>query len=248
MKRSKFTEEQVAYVLRQAESGTAVEDFCRSMDISQATFYIWKKKYGELGDLPLKGEDYLTREINMKALKLFLITFLMSGMSLSAHSQQSSVPSHCTPSETVFLTAKMKRSNQSASGVTYTDTGKIVSLCADQAKDPIGKLTYRYGPIGKVEMEHVASPSNKLGNASIQSGPRMSEDFYFFSKGNFTYYIIVAGGMGSGVSLAVFDGNKRIVNLFSGNEESSDFQLSHKLNANAVLAQRNPLHANAHGN
>jgi len=49
MKRSKFTEEQVAYVLRQAESGTAVEDICRSMSISQATFYFWKKKYGELG-------------------------------------------------------------------------------------------------------------------------------------------------------------------------------------------------------
>jgi putative transposase len=44
MKRSKFTEEQVTYVLRQAEAGTAVEDICRSMGISQATFYIWKKK------------------------------------------------------------------------------------------------------------------------------------------------------------------------------------------------------------
>lgn len=184
----------------------------------------------------------------MKTLKLCLITFLMSGISLTAHSQQSSVPSHCSANETVFLTAKMKRINQSPQGTTFTDTGKIVSLCADQAKDPIGKLTYRFGPIGKVEMEHVASPSNKLGNASIQSAPRVSEDLYFFSKGNFTYYIIVAGGMGNGVSLVVFDGNKRIVNLFSGTEESSDFQLSHTLNANAVLAQRKPLHANALGN
>ena len=49
MKRSKFTEEQVTYVLRQTESGTAVEDVCRSIGISQATFYIWKKKYGDLG-------------------------------------------------------------------------------------------------------------------------------------------------------------------------------------------------------
>ena len=49
MKRSKFTEEQVTYVLRQAESGTAVEDVWRSIGISQATFYIWKKKYGDLG-------------------------------------------------------------------------------------------------------------------------------------------------------------------------------------------------------
>jgi hypothetical protein len=91
-------------------------------------------------------------------------------------------------------------------------------------------------------MEHVASPSNKLGNAFIQSAPRVSEDLYFFSKGNFTYYIIVAGGMGNGVSLLVFNGNKRIVNLFSGTEESSDFQLSHTLNAKAVLTQRKPLH------
>jgi len=49
MKRSKFTEEQVTHVLRQAEAGTAVEDICRSMGISRATFYIWKKKFGELG-------------------------------------------------------------------------------------------------------------------------------------------------------------------------------------------------------
>ena len=49
MKKSRFTEEQVTYALRQAEGGTAVEDVCRSIGISQATFYIWKKKYGDLG-------------------------------------------------------------------------------------------------------------------------------------------------------------------------------------------------------
>ena len=48
MKKSKFTEEQISYVLRQAEAGTPVEDVCRGMGISVATFYIWKKKYGEL--------------------------------------------------------------------------------------------------------------------------------------------------------------------------------------------------------
>lgn len=48
MKKSKYTEEQISYVLRQAEAGTPVEDVCRGMGISVATFYIWKKKYGEL--------------------------------------------------------------------------------------------------------------------------------------------------------------------------------------------------------
>ena len=43
MKRSKFTEEQVAYALRQAESGTPVSDVCRQPGVSEATFYVWKK-------------------------------------------------------------------------------------------------------------------------------------------------------------------------------------------------------------
>jgi putative transposase len=40
---------QVAYALRQAEAGTPVMDVCRGLGISEATFYIWKKKYGDLG-------------------------------------------------------------------------------------------------------------------------------------------------------------------------------------------------------
>ena len=49
MKKSRFTEEQIAYVLRQAESGTPVSDVCRGLGISEATFYVWKKKYASLG-------------------------------------------------------------------------------------------------------------------------------------------------------------------------------------------------------
>lgn len=49
MKKSRFSEEQIAYALRLADSGTAVLDVCRQIGISEATFYTWKKKYGELG-------------------------------------------------------------------------------------------------------------------------------------------------------------------------------------------------------
>jgi putative transposase len=44
MKRSKFSEEQIAYALRQVESGTAPADVCRQVGVSEATFYAWKKK------------------------------------------------------------------------------------------------------------------------------------------------------------------------------------------------------------
>jgi putative transposase len=49
MKRSKFSEEQVAYALRQVEAGTPVPDVCRQLGVSEATFYSWKKKYAHLG-------------------------------------------------------------------------------------------------------------------------------------------------------------------------------------------------------
>ena len=49
MKKSRYSEEQSTYVLRQAESGTPVSDVCRGMGISEATFYVWKKRYGGLG-------------------------------------------------------------------------------------------------------------------------------------------------------------------------------------------------------
>ncbi len=49
MKKSKFTEEQIAFALHQADTGTSVEEVCRKVGISQATFYAWKKKYAGLG-------------------------------------------------------------------------------------------------------------------------------------------------------------------------------------------------------
>ncbi len=49
MKKSKFTEAQIAFAIKQTESGTSVEEVCRKLGITPATFYNWKKKYGGLG-------------------------------------------------------------------------------------------------------------------------------------------------------------------------------------------------------
>jgi len=49
MKKSKFSEVQIAFAIKQTEGGTPVEEVCRKMGISEATFYNWKKKYGGLG-------------------------------------------------------------------------------------------------------------------------------------------------------------------------------------------------------
>lgn len=62
MKKSKFTEEQIAFALRQAESGTTVAEVCRKMGVSDATFYNWKKKYGGLGVSELRRLKQLEEE------------------------------------------------------------------------------------------------------------------------------------------------------------------------------------------
>ncbi len=49
MKKSRYSAEQIAFALRQAESGALVSEVCRKMGISEQTFYRWKKRFVGLG-------------------------------------------------------------------------------------------------------------------------------------------------------------------------------------------------------
>jgi len=62
MRKFKFTEEQIAFALRQAETGTKVSEVCRKMGVAEATFYNWKKKYGGLGVSELRRLKQLEEE------------------------------------------------------------------------------------------------------------------------------------------------------------------------------------------
>lgn len=62
MKKTKFTEEQIAFALKQAETGTSVQEVIRKLGISEQTFYNWKKKYGGLGPSELRRLKQLEEE------------------------------------------------------------------------------------------------------------------------------------------------------------------------------------------
>ena len=64
MKASKFSEAQIAFVLKQADEGTSVAEVCRKAGVSQATFYNWRKKYAGLLPSEMKRLRQLEDENN----------------------------------------------------------------------------------------------------------------------------------------------------------------------------------------
>jgi putative transposase len=81
MKKSRFTEEQITFALKEAEGGTAVADVCRKLGISQQTFYQWRRKYHGVGVAELRRMRQLEEE-NRK------LKQLVADLSLDRHMLQ----------------------------------------------------------------------------------------------------------------------------------------------------------------
>jgi putative transposase len=69
MKRKRYTEEQIGFALRQADSGTPVLEVCRKMGITEVTFYRWKKKFAGMGVVEIRRLKQLEEE-NVKLKRL----------------------------------------------------------------------------------------------------------------------------------------------------------------------------------
>jgi putative transposase len=54
MKKTRYTEEQIAFALRQAESGAPVSEVIRKMGITKPTFYCWKKQFAGMGVIKIR--------------------------------------------------------------------------------------------------------------------------------------------------------------------------------------------------
>jgi putative transposase len=58
----RFTDEQIAFALKQAETGNRIDEICLKMGISYVTFYKWRQKYGGLGPSKLRKLKQLEEE------------------------------------------------------------------------------------------------------------------------------------------------------------------------------------------
>jgi putative transposase len=62
MKQKRYTDEQIAFALRQAESGTAVAEIYRKLGVSEPTFYRWKKQFAGMGTVEIRRLKQLEEE------------------------------------------------------------------------------------------------------------------------------------------------------------------------------------------
>ena len=102
MKKSKFTEAQIVFAIKQSETGITVTEVCRKMGVSEATFYNWKKKYGGLGVTELRKLRQLEEE-NSQLKKL------VADLSLDKHMLQEVLKKALRPAQLRELALKLNR-------------------------------------------------------------------------------------------------------------------------------------------
>ncbi|NMF46694.1 hypothetical protein HHL01_00650 [Pseudoalteromonas arctica] len=136
---------------------------------------------------------------------------------------------HCKSNEAAYINAKMHkvvRNPDENTAYKLEPTEKVLSVCV--AKDD-SSLSYRFGRINDIGLEKEASPDAPFGSYYRQIG-RIGQSILFFSNGEYHYYIINSGGMGSGVTVNVYKSDTLISELFSGNDPYDDFVIATDLN------------------
>jgi hypothetical protein len=168
------------------------------------------------------------------SLKQFLILFALM-VSCVCHAQQpSSLASHCKNGELAYLNANMselhypryetEEDRRTKPIWVLRKTGKVLSICADSPVEPFNSVAYRFGAIGKVEFERVATKSSPFNVFEAGGTPHSGDNVIFFTVGPYTYCVSEATGQGSGVSLTVLKAGQEIVSLFSGNDFGTDYE------------------------
>jgi hypothetical protein len=156
---------------------------------------------------------------------------VLSALISTAEGAETNMPflTHCSPDQFAVVNARLGSvdhlKSQLQGHLVIARNGRVLSLCADKPEEPFGKLVYRYGPIGSIELETTASSTSKFGIYTASTSPHTGVDIVFFSIGRFTYYVLTAIGQGNGVSLMVFDSRRKVLDLFSGNDSGIDFVL-----------------------
>ena len=81
MKKTRFSDEQIAYAIKKVESGDSVASVCRSIGVSPQTYYSWKRRFDGMGFTELRKLRQLEEENNK-------LKRLVADLSLDKHMLQ----------------------------------------------------------------------------------------------------------------------------------------------------------------
>lgn len=145
------------------------------------------------------------------------------------------IPSHCRESEIEFLNARMHRTGKN-------NVEAILSLCGDSETKPPKKMTYRFGTLGKVEIELIASAQRKAGiyEQSDKASHTGLISIVFFN-GPYAYEVSEGMGMTTGVRLNVYRNKKEIVAFESYEYESKLLELKFNRASSPIFKQVSPI-------
>jgi len=146
----------------------------------------------------------------------------------------------CKAEEYVVLSAQVQVLNaqQIPSGAQ-----KVVSLCADQPKEPFSSLVYRFGDLGAPDITVMATASDKFRIASQIYSPHDGANIVWFKRGPFNYYVTEFTGQGLGVEVLVFQNGKKIAHLGTGFDNTKIFEgveMSFDRVKSGIFMLRNP--------
>lgn len=154
--------------------------------------------------------------------------------SASLAQQSSDLASHCKQGEFAYLNANMhevhypryktEEERRTKPGWVLQRTDKVLSICADRPEEPFNLITYRFGKIGNIELERVATKSSPFHVFERATSPHTGEVILFFSVDPYTYCVSEATAQGSGISLTVLKSGREVASFFSGNDRGTDYE------------------------
>jgi hypothetical protein len=154
--------------------------------------------------------------VSVRSLGLLLASAICAGAYAQPSPPVVKAQSHCKPGEQIIMTGRMQLVKRTSKETIFEPNGKYASLCANTIAEPITAMVYRYGKLGQVEMEEIATSDRKFSVFFESNGPNAGSNSIWFSKGDYRYVISAGVGMAGGVSVNVYKGSKQIVDLFSG--------------------------------
>ncbi len=135
------------------------------------------------------------------------------------------LPSLCLVREFAILDAAVRPLGAPPSDPAAASRARFVSLCGDRPREPFGRVVYRFGRPGRIELEQTASPSRRFRLWTRSTSPHSAENIIGFSVGAVRYDVGIATVMASGVIVRAFAGRRQVAELVSGTEEGVDFRL-----------------------